>query len=140
MSILQRPEEVIMAAIGALWVVLTYLCADYLGAPTHTTLLIAALTLIIILPAFLLWQRNRIKWIWPLFLGLLACAWWPFLDWLAVKDIIVPDNGNTLIIQRPWYADWWFKSLLALIPTFIGYALMWRQHKKRKTAALNQSI
>ncbi len=47
-----------MAILAALWVVLTYFIADYLGAPTHTALLISALTLIWALVFFILWQRN----------------------------------------------------------------------------------
>ena len=65
MSILKRPEEVIMAVLGALFVVLTYAAASYFGAQGQTALLVAALTLIVLLPAFLLWQRNRAAWLWP---------------------------------------------------------------------------
>ena len=51
MSILKRPEEVIMAVLGALFVVLTYAAASYFGAQGQTALLVAALTLIVLLPA-----------------------------------------------------------------------------------------
>ena len=80
MSILKRPEEVIMAVLGALFVVLTYAAASYFGAQGQTALLVAALTLIVLLPAFLLWQRNRAAWLWPCLLGLLAACWWPYFD------------------------------------------------------------
>ena len=42
----KRPEELIMAALAALWVVFTYFLASYFGAPTQTALLITAFTLI----------------------------------------------------------------------------------------------
>ena len=42
----KRPEELIMAVLAALWVVLTYFAASYFGAPVHTALLICTLTLI----------------------------------------------------------------------------------------------
>ena len=130
MSILKRPEEVIMAVIAALWVVLTYSCARYLGAPVHTVLLISALTLIVLVPAFLLWQRNRVAWLWPLFLGLLVACWWPFLDWWAVKDLVLP-GGDTIVLQRPWYASWTFKLVLAVLPVLGGYAWMWQQRRRQ---------
>ena len=34
----KRPEELIMAVLAALWVVLTYFAASYFGAPVHTRL------------------------------------------------------------------------------------------------------
>ncbi|QMT41499.1 hypothetical protein [Neisseria shayeganii] len=131
MSVLKRPEEVIMAVICALWVVLTYFCARYFGAPWERVLLISALTLIVLVPAFLLWQRNRITWLWPLFLGLLVACWWPFLDWLAIKDIPLSSlHGDTIILQRPWYASWPFKAALALLPVIGGYAWIWQGRRK----------
>ena len=67
----KRPEELIMAALAALWVVFTYFLASYFGAPTQTALLITAFTLIWAALFFILWQRNLTSMIWPVFLGLL---------------------------------------------------------------------
>lgn len=128
MSVLKRPEEAIMAVIAALWVVLTYFCAVYLGAPAQTALLITALTLLVMIPLFLLWQRNRAGWLWPLFLGCLVACWWPFLDWWAVKDVVMP-AGGTIVLQRPWYASWTFKMILSLLPVAAGYVWIWRRRK-----------
>lgn len=123
----KRPEEFIMAILAALWVVLTYFIADYLGAPTHTTLLITALTLIWAIVFFIVWQRNASRLIWPLFLGLLVACWWPFLDWYAVSGILVPGaSGDTIVIAKPWYATWTFKIILAVIPVLLGYAVKWK--------------
>lgn len=133
MSVMKRPEEIIMAVIAALWVVLTYLAADYIGAPSQTALLITALTLLVLIPAFLLWQRNRIAWVWPLFAGLLTACWWPMLDWLAVKDVLAAGAvTDILLLQRPWYAGMTFKICLALTPTVLLYILLWRRRQRLK--------
>lgn len=135
MSILKRPEELIVAIIAALWVVLTYFMASYIGAPTQTTLLICALTLIVAIIAFLLWQRSCFGWLWPLFLGLLVACWWPLLDWLAIKDIILPAaQNNAVIISRPWYDTWTFKIIIAILPALLGYAWQGKRYQQQKRA------
>ena len=127
----KRPEEFIMAILAALWVVLTYFLADYLGAPTHTTLLITALSLIWAIVFFIVWQRNASRLIWPLFLGLLVACWWPFLDWYAVSDILVPGaSTDTIVIAKPWYATWTFKLIIAAIPVLLGYAVKGKMKRK----------
>ena len=127
----KRPEEFIMAILAALWVVLTYFLADYFGAPTHTVLLITALTLIWAIVFFIVWQRNVSRLVWPLFLGLLVACWWPFLDWYAVSDILVPGaSTDTIMISKPWYATWTFKLIIAAIPVLLGYAFKWKMKRK----------
>lgn len=127
----KRPEEFIMAILAALWVVLTYFLADYLGAPTAPTLLITALSLIWAIVFFIVWQRNASRLIWPLFLGLLVACWWPFLDWYAVSDILVPGaSTDTIVIAKPWYATWTFKLIIAAIPVLLGYAVKWKMKRK----------
>ncbi|MCP2041385.1 putative neutral ceramidase superfamily lipid hydrolase [Neisseria sp. HSC-16F19] len=123
---LNRPEELIMAVLAGLWVVLTYLLADYIGIHTHTALLITALSLIWAAVFFMLWQRSRIRWIWPLFLGLLVACWWPALDWLAVKDIAMDNADGLIVLSRPWYATWTAKLIYAAIPILIGYIIIWK--------------
>ena len=127
----KRPEEFIMAILAVLWVVLTYFLADYFGAPTHTALLITALTLIWAVVFFIVWQRNVSRLVWPLFLGLLVACWWPFLDWYAVSDILVPGaSTDTIVIAKPWYATWTFKLIIAAIPALLDYALKWKMKRK----------
>ena len=134
---LKRPEEFIMAILAALWVVLTYFIADYLGAPTHTAHLISALTLIWALVFFILWQRNITHLIWPVFLGLLVACWWPFLDWYAVSDILVPGaSSETIVIAKPWYATWTFKMIIAAIPVLAGYAVKWKFKRKAPISSI----
>ncbi|MCS4533343.1 hypothetical protein [Neisseria montereyensis] len=130
----KRPEEFIVAILAALWVVLTYLITDYFGAPTQTKLLISALTLICAAVCFILWQRHLSRAIWPFFFGLLVACWWPYLDWVAVRDILVSDGNvsNTIVIAKPWYATWTFKWIIAVIPVILGYAIKWKLHNKYK--------
>ncbi|VEJ21365.1 hypothetical protein [Neisseria animaloris] len=130
----KRPEELIVAILAALWVILTYLIANYFGAPSQTKLLITALTLIWAAVCFVLWQRNLSRTIWPFFLGLLAACWWPYLDWIAVRNIVVSGTvTDTILIAKPWYATWTFKCVLAVIPVILGYALKWKMSSAHKT-------
>lgn len=129
----KRPEEIIVFILALLWVGLSYYLAAFLGADAYTVIKITVFTLIWAAVCFRLWQRNLSSNIWPLMLGFLTACWWPYLDWLAVKDIIAPDTQNqTIVITRPWYAGWLFKSLTALVPVCAGYAFKWRQNRKRK--------
>ena len=124
---LSKPEEFILAILAGLWVVLTYFLAAYTGMPTHTALLITVLTLIWAIVFFLLWQRNRVRLLWPVFMGLLVACWWPALDWLAIKDLL-PLNiaADTIIVSRPWYATWTAKFIYAILPMLAGYVLIWK--------------
>ncbi|MBF0803439.1 MULTISPECIES: hypothetical protein [Neisseria] len=134
----KRPEELIVAVLAALWVVLAYLAADYLGAPAQTKLLISALTLICTALCFILWQRNLSRAVWPFFLGMLTACWWPYLDWMAVRDILVPGaESSAIIINKPWYAGWTFKTILAAAPVVLGYAVKWKLHSKHKHKAVD---
>lgn len=64
------------------------------------------------------------------FLGCLVACWWPMLDWLAVKDIIVPNSeAAAIVVAKPWYAGWIFKSFLALLPVVAGYAFKWKKSR-----------
>ncbi|HFC6393979.1 hypothetical protein [Neisseria bacilliformis] len=127
----KRPEEFIVAVLAALWVAASYFAAARFGAPAHTALLIAVLTLLWAIVFFLLWQRERTRLLWPLFLGLLAACWWPMLDWYAVRGIVPPETaGEMIVIAKPWYASWTFKIILALIPAAAGYAWMFKTSRR----------
>ena len=126
MSILDKPEEAVMAVLAALFVVLTYAAASCFGARRETALLVAALTLIVLLPAFLLWQRNRAARLWPCLLSALAACWWPFLDGVAGPEDLPAD-------ALPWYATWTFKLVFALLPAAAGYGwMLYRRRSGRK--------
>ena len=134
---MRKPEEFIIAVIGILWVILSYFIADYLGAPTQPPLLICVLSLLWVIVAFAVWQRHWMDWVWPVFLGLLVACWWPLLDWLAIKDIILPSaNTDTIVIAKPWYDTWTFKIILSIVPMLIGYAAKWRLSSARKSRAV----
>ncbi|WP_373796716.1 hypothetical protein [Neisseria dentiae] len=134
----KRPEELIVAVLAALWVVLTYLIANYFGAPAQTKLLISALTLICAAVCFVLWQRNLSRAVWPFFPGLLVACWWPYLDWVAVRDILVPGaESSAIVISKPWYASWTFKIIIAIVPVVLGYAVKWKLHNKQKHKAID---
>ena len=129
----KRPEELIMASLALLWVVLTYFIVDYFGAVSQTTLTITGFTLLWAVLFFVLWQRNLTRALWPIFLGLLVACWWPYLDWMSIRNLLLPGaESDTIIIAKPWYATWTFKFILAAIPTLLGYLWMFKQHQKRK--------
>ncbi|WP_037586803.1 hypothetical protein [Stenoxybacter acetivorans] len=129
----KKPEEVIMAILALLWVLLTYFLCRCAAMPIHTLLFITLFTFIWAVSFFLLWQRNLTRFIWPLFLGLLVACWWPALDWLAEKNLLLPQVANqTLIINLPWYATWTAKSIYALVPVIVGYLIMWKLNHRPK--------
>ena len=43
---MKKPEEIIMAVLAALWVILTYFVLTYIGAHLETSLTITGLTLL----------------------------------------------------------------------------------------------
>ncbi|WP_066567247.1 hypothetical protein [Snodgrassella sp. CFCC 13594] len=131
-----KPEEVIMAVLAGLWVILTYFLSSYAGMPTHTALLITLFTLIWAIVFFLMWQRSQTRFIWPIFLGLLVACWWPAITWFAYKDVILPGTDmSTIILSLPWYATWTAKFIYAFIPVVVGYIIKWRWHQRRQTPA-----
>ncbi|EFE48845.1 hypothetical protein NEIELOOT_02436 [Neisseria elongata subsp. glycolytica ATCC 29315] len=85
----------------------------------------------------LLWQRDRIRLIWPLFLGLLTACWWPLLDWYAVSKFVGPGAvADTIVINKPWFASWTFKIVLALVPTVAAYAVKYKHYRNHRHDAL----
>ena len=60
------------------------------------------------------------------------------LDTLAglLRDIVPAADGSILLPPRPWYALWWFKLLLVLVPVVGGYAWQWKRARKRKMHGL----
>ncbi|EGV35478.1 hypothetical protein [Neisseria weaveri] len=128
----KRPEEIILAVLAGLWVILTYLAANYLGMPMESKLTVTGFTLLWAIVCFMLWQRNLNCAVWPFFFGALVACWWPYLDWLAVRDITALSANDTIVIAKPWYATWTFKGIAAAIPVVIGYLVKWKRYRARK--------
>jgi hypothetical protein len=134
---MKKPEEIIMAVLAALWVILTYFVLTYIGAHLETSLTITGLTLLWCVVAFVFWQKNLMAWLWPVFIGLLIACWWPFWDWFAIKDVVDTSRiGDTLLMTKPWYATWAFKFAIAIVPTLIAYVAAWKLAQKRKQKAV----
>ncbi|MDO5687142.1 MAG: hypothetical protein Q4G42_07155 [Neisseria sp.] len=128
----RRPEELILAVVAILWVVLTYFLGSWLGADIATIVKITLATLLWVVLLFILWQQDKIRWIWPLFFGLLIACWWPYLDWIAKRGLV--DNAaaaDTIILAAPWYATWTFKLLTAALPVLLGYLWLLAQRRKQ---------
>lgn len=129
----KRPEELIVLILALLWVALTYFTAAYFIADNYTVLLITSLTFVWAVVCFVIWQRNLSRMVWPLFLGALVACWWPLLDWLAVKDILLAGAQNdAILVAKPWYAGWTFKLILAAVPVLAAYFVKWKRAKQRK--------
>lgn len=133
-----KPEELIMAVLAAVWVVMTYFAAAYTGAEAKSVLLITGLTLVWAVIAFILWQAGRAAALWPVLLGLLVACWWPWLDWMAVRNVLpaAATSNDVIVLNRPWYATWTFKLILSAIPILGGYVWKWQHHRRRKAVGL----
>lgn len=128
-----RPEEILMAVLAALWIVVTYVLVSFFGASAKYIWMITGLTAVWSLVSFLLWQGNRTHLLWPVLLGLLVACWWPYLDWLVVRGVApaaAAGNTDIIVLQKPWYASWPFKLILAALPVIGGYA--WKIHATRQ--------
>lgn len=130
-----KPEELIMAVLGALWVVATYFLSSYATAgSTKYVLLITALTALWAVISFLFWKFDRWMFLWPLLLGLLAACWTPWLDWFALRDVLAASGDALLVVQKPWYAGWIFKGMLICVPMVLGYVYQFRRQHQRRLA------
>lgn len=126
----QKPEELIMAVLGTLWVIATYYLSAYAtDASFKYVMMITSFTMVWTIMAFFLWKTNHYQYLWPILLGLLSACWWPWLDWFAISSI--PNDVEVLIIQKPWYASWRFKLVLSVSIIIMGYLFMWRRHRKQ---------
>lgn len=125
-----KPEEVIMACLAVLWVVMTYVVVRFTG-DWGTVLTVTGSTALWAAVSFVLWQVGRADKLYPLLLGGLVACWWAILDWFALRGINAPSN-NMMLLQKPWYASWWLKFILAAIPVVLGYVKMWKRSQKPK--------
>ena len=139
---MKKPEEIIMAIVAALWVILTYFVLNYFDLRLEPLLTITGFTALWAIVTFVFWQKNLITYIWPIFLGLLVACWWPVLDWISVKDIVTTIQSSEQIEKVPtWYNSWGFKFGLSGVAIVLGYVGMWKFTQKRKQKALkNQPL
>ena len=129
---MNKPEEVIMACLAALWVVITYVLIRFTGAQWSYVLMVTGFTAVWAFVAFVLWQAGRIEKIYPLLIGALVAFWWPLLDWFSVRGVVATPTSEVVMLVKPWYASWWFKLVLAVAPVVLGYVRMWRKMQKPK--------
>lgn len=129
----RKPEELIMAILLLLWVVVAYFLADYATA-SHTkyTLMITAFNLIWAIVSFVSWKFDKWAFVLPLLVGALVACWLPWLDWFAFKDILATQGTAVLVVERPWYADWIFKGIVVLIPIIATAVIQFRQRRQRQ--------
>lgn len=128
-----KPEELIMAVLGMLWTVATYFLASYATSGSLKYVLwITGLTALWAVVSFVFWKKDRWMLVWPVLLGLWVACWWPWLDWFALRDLMPTANDALVVVQKPWYASWTFKGILAIVPVILGYALKFQQHRKRQ--------
>lgn len=125
-NMFDKPEEIMMAILLALWVSLSYFLASYTGASIRYVLLICGFNAAWAVLAFILWKANFIGKLWPLLIGVLVACWWPWLNWFATRHI----QGDVIAITPPWYASLTFKLIYAVIPVILGYFWKWRQTQK----------
>ena len=130
----KRPEELILAVIAVIWLIITFFIGRYVGMDSAGIIKTVAATALWSFVLFILWQKDRLNFIWPWFVGLLIACWWPYLDWLAKKDMPAETIGDALIISAPWYATRKFKLILAFVPVVAAYIFMWKKHRQSSTA------
>lgn len=131
----RKPEELIMAVLGALWIVTTYFLAQYATQDsTQYALMITGFTALWAIVSFVFWKNERWIPVWPILLGALVACWWPWLDWFALKDIAPVATHSMVVMQKPWYAGWIFKGVLAILPMLGGYLLKFRAQRQRQLA------
>lgn len=135
---MKKPEEIIMAVLAALWVVLTYFILNYIHTDLVTMLTITGCTLLWCIVAFVFWQKNLMTWVWPVFVGLLIACWWPIFDWLYfhLNGIDTARINEVMMVEKTWYATWTFKLIIAIVPTLIAYVVAWKFAQKRKQKTL----
>ena len=135
---MKKPEEIIMAVLAALWVILTYFVLNYFGTDIVTTLTITGCSLLWVIVAFVFWQKSLMAWLWPIFIGLLVACWWPILDWLYfhLSGMDTSLINEVTMVEKRWYATWTFKLFIAIIPTLIAYVAAWKLAQKRKQKAV----
>ena len=44
--------------------------------------------------------------------------------------------ADTIVINKPWFASWTFKIVLALVPTVAAYAVKYKHYRNHRHDAL----
>lgn len=119
-----KPEELIMAILFAIWVGLTYVLAAYTGVGISTILWVTGSTAVWAVAVFWLWRVGKLNAMtYPLGLGAWVACWWCWFNGWAMR-------GGADPAALPWYTAWWFKLLLSAVPTVLGYFYEWRKAQK----------
>ena len=129
-----RPEELIVAVLAAVWLAITYFLAAWATLSSFKyTLMITFFTALWLLVFFQLWRKEEAFLFYPILLGLLVACWCPWLDWYMLHSV-APDANSTsvIVLNKPWYARWTFKLLLIVLPILAGYAWEHRRRRQRK--------
>ncbi|QRN41691.1 MAG: hypothetical protein GKC53_06230 [Neisseriaceae bacterium] len=128
----KKPEEIIIAILGIVWIILCYFINRWLVVSNDITVQIILYNIVWVITTFLVWKNEKIYLTWPIFLGLFVTAWTPLLTWYAQKsagyDI---QTANLMCIQMPWFATWYVKFGLVLAVMFIGYIILLIKNRKK---------
>ncbi|MBN3859190.1 hypothetical protein GKC56_01360 [Neisseriaceae bacterium PsAf] len=128
----KKPEEIIIAILGVIWIVATYFINYWLGVNNDITVQIVLYNIVWVIATFLVWKNEKIYLTWPVFLGLFVAAWTPLLTWYAQKSAGYDIQTTDLICtQMPWFATWYFKFGLVLAVIVIGYIILLIQNRKK---------
>lgn len=117
-----KPEELIMAILFAIWVGLTYVLVAYTGVGVSTIFWVTGCTAVWAFATFWLWKKGKLNAAtYPLVLGALVACWWCWLNGWAVRGGGAPDV---------WYTTWWLKGILCAVPVVLGYGYEWKKAQK----------
>ena len=58
-------------------------------------------------------------------------------DRMLVGKFVEPGAvADTIVINKPWFASWTFKIILALVPTVAAYAVKYKHYRNHRHDAL----
>ena len=118
-----QPEEIILAALGFLWLVFTYLLCAHLMVDNDVLIQVLLYNLSWIVAACWVWKKQSLYLIWPLFLGALAASWCPLLTWQGLKNINADlPTSSIYCTQLPLYATWYSKFIIVFGIVVIAYS------------------
>lgn len=122
-----KPEEIILATLGLLWLIFTYLlCTQHLMVSNSILVQIWLYNLSWVVATFWVWKKQSLYLTWPLFLGALVAAWCPLLTWRGLKDVNASLlNGSIYCEPLPLYATWYSKFIIVFSTVIISYLALY---------------
>ncbi|MFH4354809.1 MAG: hypothetical protein WDW20_04470 [Neisseriaceae bacterium] len=129
----KKPEEIILAALGIVWMFASYFLARYLGMDIGTSIQLLLYNAVWVIFFYSVWKNAFLYLTWPVFLGAFIAAWTPLLDGYA--QLHKPGSVTTQSLSwacapLPWYATWYFKFILVMSVVFIGYLILLIKNRK----------